>query len=78
MFTDAAGQYGVRVMTPDNMDDGGSTEADRRDNRRAIVVAVIAAIIVGIACFALMAGHGRDPGVAAPTPTSDSRMVSSR
>ena len=61
-------------MKPDDFDDPGTEAADRKDNRTAIVVAVCAAIVVGVASGILMAtaSHGPQP---TPTPTHSSISV---
>ncbi len=61
-------------MKPDDFDDPGAEAADRKDNRRAIVVAVCAAIIVGIASGILMATAGQAPE-SAPTPRHSSVSI---
>jgi hypothetical protein len=53
-------------MKPDNFDDPGTEAADRRDNRTAIIVAVSAAIVVGIASAILMATADHAPRQAEP------------
>jgi hypothetical protein len=55
-------------MEPDHFDDPGSDAADRKDNRTAIVVAVSAAIVVGVASAILMADAGHSPSSATPKP----------
>jgi hypothetical protein len=59
-------------MKPNDFDDSGVVAADRRDNRRAIVVATVAVVVVAIASGALMAGQQHEPQVAAPRPTPSS------
>jgi hypothetical protein len=59
-------------MIPEDLDDGQTAAADRRDNRRAVVVAIIAAIVVGIASAVLMASEVQSQGHAVPTPTHSS------
>ncbi|HEX4444991.1 MAG TPA: hypothetical protein VHZ81_15580 [Galbitalea sp.] len=61
-------------MKPDDFDDPGTEAADRKDNRTAIVVAVCAAIVVGVASGILMAtaSHAPQPG---PVPTHSSVRV---
>jgi uncharacterized membrane protein len=56
-------------MKPDDFNDPGTEAADRKDNRTAIVVAISAAVVVGVASVILMitAGHGSTP--ATPTPS---------
>lgn len=61
-------------MKPDDFDDPGTEAADRRDNRTAIVVAVCAAIIVGIASGILMATAGHAPQ-SSPTPSHSSVSI---
>jgi hypothetical protein len=56
-------------MKPDDFNDPGTEAADRRDNRTSIVVAVSAAIVVGIASAILMATAGHAPSNATPKPT---------
>jgi hypothetical protein len=55
-------------MKPDDFDDPGNEAADRKDNRTAIVVAVCAAIVVGVASGILMATQSHSPQ-STPTPT---------
>jgi len=55
-------------MEPDDFNDPGTEAADRRDNRIAIVVAVSAAIVVGIASAVLMASQSHTPQ-STPTPS---------
>jgi hypothetical protein len=62
-------------MKPDDFDDPGTEAADRRDNRTAIVVAVSAAIVVGIASAILMATAGHAPQQATPAPSHSSVQV---
>ena len=59
-------------MKPDDFDDPGAEAADRRDNRTAIVVAVCAAIVVGIASGILMATAGQAPS---PSPTPSHSLI---
>jgi uncharacterized membrane protein len=56
-------------MKPEDFNDPGTEAADRKDNRTAIVVAISAAVVVGIASVILMitAGHGSAPST--PTPS---------
>jgi hypothetical protein len=56
-------------MKPDDFDDPGTEAADRKDNRTAIVVAVSAAIVVGIASGILMATAGHSSGNPTPNPS---------
>ncbi len=56
-------------MKPDDFNDPGIEAADRRDNRIAIVVAVSAAIVVGIASAILMATAIHAPSSATPGPS---------
>ena len=56
-------------MKPDDFNDPGTEAADRRDNRTAIVVAVSAAIVVGIASAILMATTSQAPSTATPKPS---------
>jgi hypothetical protein len=63
-------------MKPDDFDDPGTEAADRKDNRTAIVVAVSAAIVVGIASGILMATASHASGHATPTPTHSSVRIS--
>jgi hypothetical protein len=56
-------------MKPDDFNDPGNEAADRRDNRTAIVVAVSAAVVVGIASAILMATAVRTPSTATPRPS---------
>jgi hypothetical protein len=58
-------------MKPEDFNDPGTEAADRKDNRTAIVVAVCAAIVVGVASGILMATAGQTPQ-AMPTPTHSS------
>jgi hypothetical protein len=62
-------------MKPDDFNDPGTEAADRRDNRTAIVVAVSAAIVVGIASAILMATAGHAPQQTMPTPSHSSVQV---
>jgi hypothetical protein len=62
-------------MKPDDFDDPGTEAADRRDNRTAIVVAVSAAIVVGIASAILMATAVHAPQDSAPQPSHSSVQV---
>ena len=55
-------------MKPDDFDDPGTEAADRKDNRTAIVVAVCAAIVVGVASGILMATASHS-SQSTPTPT---------
>lgn len=55
-------------MKPDDFNDPGTEAADRRDNRIAIVVAISAAVVVGIASAILMATAGHAPANTTPTP----------
>jgi hypothetical protein len=64
-------------MKPDDFNDPGTEAADRRDNRIAIVVAVSAAVVVGIASAILMATAGQAPGNATPKPTHSLVLVQS-
>lgn len=64
-------------MKPDDFNDPGTEAADRRDNRIAIVVAVSAAVVVGIASAILMATAGHAPGDATPKPTHSLVQVQS-
>ncbi|HEY2643787.1 MAG TPA: hypothetical protein VGI56_08550 [Galbitalea sp.] len=59
-------------MNPDDFHDPGTEAADRRDNRRAVVVAVVAAIVVGIASAVLMASEVGSSGNAVPSPSHSS------
>lgn len=59
----------MRVMKPDDFNDPGTEAADRKDNRTAIVVAVSAAIVVGIASAILMATTDHAPNSATPQPS---------
>jgi hypothetical protein len=56
-------------MKPDDFNDPGTEAADRKDNRTAIVVAVSAAIVVGIASAVLMASTAHSPSNATPEPS---------
>ena len=60
-------------MEPDDFNDPGTEAADRKDNRTAIVVAISAAVVVGIASVILMVTAGHVP--AAPTPTPGHSLV---
>jgi hypothetical protein len=55
-------------MKPDDFNDPGTEAADRKDNRTAIVVAVSAAVVVGIASAILMATAGHTPAPSTPSP----------
>jgi hypothetical protein len=48
-------------MKPNDFNDPGTEAADRRDNRTAIVVAVSAVVVVGIASAILMLTAGHTP-----------------
>ncbi len=61
-------------MKPDDFDDPGTEAADRRENRTAIVVAVSAAIVVGIASAILMATADHGPQ-ATPRPSHSSVQI---
>ena len=56
-------------MKPDDFTDPGAEAADRRDNRTAIVVAVSAALVVGIASAILMATAGTGAAPSLPKPS---------
>ena len=56
----------------------GTEAADRKDNRTAIVVAVSAAVVVGIASGILMATAGHGTGLATPKPTHSSVQFSAQ
>ncbi|HEX3679176.1 MAG TPA: hypothetical protein VHU90_05610 [Galbitalea sp.] len=62
-------------MKPDDFNDPGTEAADRRDNRTAIVVAVGAAIVVGIASAILMATAAHSPQQTMPTPSHSSVQI---
>jgi hypothetical protein len=62
-------------MKPDDFNDPGTEAADRKDNRTAIVVAVCAAIVVGVASGILMATAGHSPQQSTPSPTHSSVQV---
>ena len=62
-------------MKPDDFNDPGTEAADRKDNRTAIVVAVGAAIVVGVASGILMATAGHSPAQSTPVPTHSSVQV---
>jgi hypothetical protein len=64
-------------MKPDDFNDPGTEAADRRDNRIAIVVAVSAAIVVGIASAILMATADHTPSNATPSPSHSLVQVQS-
>jgi hypothetical protein len=59
-------------MKPDDFDDPGYEAADRRDNRTAIVVAVCAAIVVGVASGILMVTADHSAGQSTPGPSHSS------
>jgi hypothetical protein len=63
-------------MKPDDFIDPGTEAADRKDNRRAVVVAVSAAVVVGIASAILMASTAHAPSQ--PTPEPGHSMVQVR
>ena len=63
-------------MEPDDFIEPGTEAADRRDNRTAIIVAVCAAIVVGIAAGILMATSGGSHE-STPSPTQSSVSVES-
>ncbi|HEY5230905.1 MAG TPA: hypothetical protein VIJ11_08450 [Galbitalea sp.] len=62
-------------MKPDDFNDPGTEAADRRDNRTAIVVAVSAAVVVGIASAILMATAIHGPAPATPSPSHSSGQI---
>jgi hypothetical protein len=64
-------------MKPDDFDDPGTEAADRKDNRTAIVVAVCAAIVVGVASGILMATAGHNPE-STPGPSHSSVQFDGR
>ncbi len=64
-------------MKPDDFNDPGTEAADRRDNRTAIVVAVSAAIVVGIASAILMATANHAPSDPTPKPSHSLVQVQS-
>jgi hypothetical protein len=64
-------------MKPDDFNDPGTEAADRRDNRTAIVVAVSAAVVVGIASAILMVTAGHTPAQSTPTPSHSLVQVQS-
>jgi hypothetical protein len=64
-------------MKPDDFNDPGTEAADRRDNRTAIVVAVSAAVVVGIASAILMASSAQSPSNATPKPSHSITHVQS-
>jgi hypothetical protein len=54
-------------MNPESFDDLSPTAADRHENRRALIIAAIAAVIIAIACGALIASqHGTSPDSSQP------------
>ncbi len=61
-------------MKPDDFDEPGTEAADRRENRTAIVVAVSAAIVVGIASAILMVTADHVPQ-ATPRPSHSSVQI---
>jgi hypothetical protein len=64
-------------MKPDDFNDPGTEAADRKDNRTAIVVAVSAAVVVGVASAILMATAGHTPNQVAPKPSHSIVQVQS-
>jgi len=56
-------------MKPDDFNDPGTEAADRKDNRTAIVVAISAAVVVGIASAILMSTAGHAPNNSTPKPS---------
>jgi ABC-type transport system involved in cytochrome bd biosynthesis fused ATPase/permease subunit len=56
-------------MKPDDFNDPGTEAADRKDNRTAIVVAISAAVVVGIASAILMATAGHAVSNVTPKPS---------
>jgi hypothetical protein len=56
-------------MKPDDFNDPGTEAADRKDNRTAIVVAISAAVVVGIASVILMVTAGHAPATPTPAPS---------
>jgi hypothetical protein len=61
-------------MKPDDFSDPGNEAADRKDNRTAIIVAVSAVVVVGIASAILMASAAHSPQ-ATPHPSHSSVQV---
>lgn len=61
-------------MKPDDFSDPRNEAADRKDNRTAIIVAVSAAVVVGIASAILMASAAHAPQ-ATPHPRHSSVQV---
>jgi len=62
-------------MKPDDFDDPGTEAADRKDNRTAIIVAVCAAIVVGVASGILMVTAEHPAQQPTPSPTHSSVQV---
>jgi hypothetical protein len=62
-------------MKPDDFNDPGTEAADRKDNRTAIVVAISAAVVVGIASAILMATAGHAPSTSTPKPSHSMVLV---
>jgi hypothetical protein len=57
-------------MKPDPLEDLGSATEDRRDNRRALLVALVAVLVIAVACIALLASLGHAPANSSPNPNS--------
>jgi len=64
-------------MKPDDFNDPGTEAADRKDNRTAIVVAISAAVVVGIASAILMSTAGHAPSNSTPKPSHSLIQVQS-
>jgi hypothetical protein len=55
-------------MKPDPLEDPRSAVEDRRDNRRAFLVALAAALVIAIACLVLLATAQDGPLGSSPSP----------
>ncbi|NEM91890.1 hypothetical protein [Galbitalea soli] len=64
-------------MRPEDSDDPQARAADRRDNRRALAVALAAVLVVGVAGAALLSQQA-GPHVAAPAPTPHTSLAPGR
>ncbi len=75
MVTASRAEYGVREMNPEPLDEPVLAAADAKDNRRAITVAIVAAVVVAVASGALMASQNQSPAKSTPTPTHTLQLV---
>jgi hypothetical protein len=56
MVAATVGTYSQMVMKPEEFDEAGALAADRRENRRAALVALIAVLVIGVASALLLMG----------------------